>query len=313
MSVVEKAIRKLQKERAQSADESQAPAASQASAAPQPAGPAAPHATAAAAPAGSQATVILDRATLRSAGLMPPEEELDIITRQYRKIKHPLVARAMGRGVPREPKGFLIMIASAMSGEGKSFTAMNLALSLSLEKDITVLLVDADAPKPHLTRVMGLANAQGLLDVLRDPQLDVESLIHATNVRSLSFLPLGVCGDDATELLSSARMERAAALLGQRDSHRIVVFDSPPLLQTTESPALARAAGQIVVVVRADSTPQPVLLDALNTLQGHANVSLVLNQSTQSGTAPYYYYGYDGNKGGSGAAPADAGHGKQAS
>lgn len=307
MSVVEKAIRKLQKEREQSADESQAPAASQASAAPQ-TGDAAPPRTAAA-PAGSPATVILDRATLRSAGLMPPEEELDIITRQYRKIKHPLVARAMGRGVPREPKGFLIMIASAMSGEGKSFTAMNLALSLSLEKDLTVLLVDADAPKPHLTRVMGLANDQGLLDVLRDPQLEVESLIHPTNVRSLSFLPLGVCGDDATELLSSSRMERTAALLGQRDSHRIVVFDSPPLLQTTESPALARAAGQIVVVVRADSTPQPVLLDALNTLQGHhASVSLVLNQSTQSGTAPYYYYGYDGKSGG--VAPPDAGGGK---
>ncbi len=307
MSVVEKAIRKLRKEREQSADESQASAPSQASAAPQANEPAQPRA--AAAPAAGQATVILDRATLRAAGLMPPEEELDMITRQYRKIKHPLVARAMGRGVPREPKGFLIMIASAMSGEGKSFTAMNLALSLSLEKDLTVLLVDADAPKPHLSRVMGLADAPGLLDVLRDQQQDVESLIHPTNVRSLSFLPLGVGGDDATELLSSARMERAAALLGQRDSHRIVVFDSPPLLQTTESPALARAAGQIVVVVRADSTPQPVLLDALNTLQGHAAVSLVLNQSTQSGTAPYYYYGYE-SKGGSGAAPVDAGGSK---
>jgi receptor protein-tyrosine kinase len=115
---------------------------------------------------------------------------------------------------------------------------------------------------------------------------------------------MGVGADDATELLSSARMERTALLLGQRNSRRVVVFDSPPLLQTTESPALARAAGQIVVVVRADSTPQPLLLDALNTLQGHAAVSLVLNQSTQSGTAPYYYYGYE-NKGG-GIAPMDA-------
>jgi Mrp family chromosome partitioning ATPase len=123
---------------------------------------------------------------------------------------------------------------------------------------------------------------------------------------------LGVGGDDATELLSSARMERMGAQLGQRDSHRMVVFDSPPLLQTTESPALARVAGQIVVVVRADSTPQPVLLDALNTLEGHnASVSLVLNQSTQSGTAPYYYYGSEGKS--SVVAPTDAGGGKQAS
>lgn len=300
MSVVEKAIRKLQKQREQSASESGTPA-SHISEAPRPGEPVAPHVAA----AGSLPTVILDRATLRAAGLMPPEEELDLITRQYRKIKHPLVARAMGRGMPREPKGYLIMIASAMSGEGKSFTSMNLALNLSLEKDVDVLLVDADAPKPQLSRVLGLANAPGMLDALRDSRCDVESLIHATNVPSLSFLPVGVGADDATELLSSARMEHIASQLGQRDNRRIVVFDSPPLLQTTESPALARVAGQIVVVVRAGSTPQPILLDALNTLQGHPAVSLVLNQSTQSGAAPYYYYGYE-SKGGGGIAPADA-------
>lgn len=296
MSVVEKAIRKLQEQREQSAAEKRAAAASQEPEVPAraeqtvpPSGPAAGDAS---------PTVVLVRNTLRAAGLMPPEEEIDLLTRQYRKIKHPLVARAMGRGVAREPKGYLIMIASAMAGEGKSFTAINLALSLALEKDLEVLLVDADIPKPQLSRVLGLANAPGLLDVLRDPELDVESLIHATNVPSLSFLSAGVGADDATELLSSARMERTALLLGQRNDRRIVVFDSPPLLQTTESPALARIAGQIVVVVRAESTPQPVLLDALNTLQGHPAVSLVLNQSTQSGVSPYYYYGYEGKGGG---------------
>jgi protein-tyrosine kinase len=306
MSVVEKAIRKLQKQREQSAAETQVPAEGQTAEEPRPGEPAAAHV--AAQPAGSQPVVILDRATLQSAGLMPPQEEADLITRQYRKVKHPLVAKAMGRGVAREPKGYLIMIASAMSGEGKSFTAMNLALNLSLEKEVEVLLVDADAPKPHLSHVLGLAEAPGLLDALRDPQCDVESLIRPTNVRSLSFLPVGVGADDATELLSSARMERVAALLGQRNSHRIVVFDSPPLLQTTESPALARVAGQIVVVVRAETTPQPVLLDAIHTLQGHPSVSLVLNQSMQSGAAPYYYYGYE-NKG-SGSTPADARRGQ---
>jgi protein-tyrosine kinase len=294
MSVVEKAIRKLQKQREQSAADSHTPAAAPTPEAPRPSESAPPQV--AAEPAERLPIVILDRTTLRSAGLMPPEEESDLIIRQYRKIKHSLVARAMGRGVPREPKGFLIMIASAMAGEGKSFTAINLALNLSLEKEVEVLLVDADAPKPQLTHVLGLADAPGLLDVLRDPQRDVESLIRATNVPSLSFLPVGVGADDATELLSSARMEHTAALLGQRNSHRIVVFDSPPLLQTTESPALARVAGQIVVVVRAETTPQPVLLDAINTLQGHPAVSLVLNQSMQSGAAPYYYYGYE-NKG----------------
>lgn len=297
MSVVEKAIQKFREQH--SAGEAQAPAQSHLPQAPLPSEPAPPQAAA----APRLPPVILDRSALRAAGLMAPEEETDLLTRQYRKIKHPLVAKAMGRGAPREPKGYLIMIASAMAGEGKSFTAVNLALSLALEKDVNVLLVDADVAKPQLSHVLRVANQPGLIDVLRDSERDVEALIRTTNVPSLSFLPAGAEAADATELLSSPRMERTAALLGQRDSRRIVVFDSPPLLQTTESPALARVAGQIVVVVRAQSTPQPVLLDALSTLQGHPSVSLVLNQSTQSSTAPYYYYGYRGE--GSGPAPAD--------
>lgn len=303
MSVVEKTIRKLQGEGQLPPGDPRAAGGSPVPAAPHPGEPAMPHG-APAAPAERLPAVTLDRTALRAAGLMPPEQEISLLTRQYRKIKHPLVAKALGRGVPREPKGYLIMIASATAGEGKSFTAVNLALNLALEKDIHVLLVDADTPKPQLSHVLGLANAPGLLDALRHPERDVESLIRPTNVAALSFLPMGVGGDDATELLSSTRMERLAAALGQRDSRRIVVFDSPPLLQTTESPALARVAGQIVVVVRADSTPQPVLLDAINTLQGHPGVSLVLNQSTQSSAAPYYYYGY-GDKDG-GIVPADA-------
>lgn len=305
MSVVEKTIRKLQEQRQQTAGEATPPAAQTPDA---PAASELAQSQAAVPPASTLPPVALDRGTLRSFGLMPPDEELDLLTRQYRKIKHPLVAKAMGRGVPRAPKGYLIMIASAMSGEGKSFTAVNLALSLALEKDLHVLLVDGDVAKPQLTRVLGLDGVPGLLDSLRDSTRDVETLVRATNVPTLSFLPAGTGGDDATELLSSPRMERTAALLGQHDSRRVVVFDSPPLLQTTESPALARIAGQIVVVVRADSTPQPLLLDALNTLQGHPDVSLVLNQSIQSGAKPYYYYGYDSK--GSGEAPAGAAGGQ---
>ena len=242
--------------------------------------------------------IALDRGMLRAAGLLPPESDANMLARQYRKIKHPLIAQAMGRGVPRAPKGYLIMIASAMPGEGKSFTAVNLALSLALEKDIRVLLVDADVAKPQLSHVLGLEKEKGLLDALREPDLDVETLVRATDVPTLSFLPAGIGSDEATELLSSSRMEQLAERFGESDERRIVVFDSPPLLQTTESPALARIAGQIVVVVRAESTPQPVLLDALESLGDHPAVSLVLNQSTQTVSSSYYYYGYGGDSAG---------------
>ena len=240
--------------------------------------------------------VPIERGALRAAGLLAPQEDLQVLVRQYRKIKQPLIARAIGRGMPRLKKGYLVMIASAMAGEGKSFTAVNLALSMALEKDLRVLLVDADVAKPQLSHVLGRGDAPGLLDALRDPATDVESLICPTDLPTLSFLPAGTCSEEATELLASARMEQLAATLGENDMQRVVVFDSPPLLQTTESATLSHIAGQIVVVVRAEFTPQPVLLDALKMLEGHPAVSLVLNQSMRTVTSPYYYYGYGADR-----------------
>ena len=288
MSVVEKAIRKLQ-ERKQHLGELPAPPGEV------PEIPAAheagsEHAREDATPS-HLPPIILEREALRAAGLLPPTEDAGLLARQYRKIKDPLIAQAIGRGRTPVPKGQLIMIASAMAGEGKTFTAVNLALSLARERDIRVLLVDADVAKPQLSHLLGLGQSPGLLNALRDGHLDVESLIRATDVPKLSFLPAGVGAEEATELLSSARMKQLAEQLGRHESCRIVVFDSPPLLQTTESSALTHVAGQVVVVVREEFTPQPVLLYALKTLEGHPSVSLVLNQSTRSG-ASAYYYGY---------------------
>lgn len=282
MSVVEKTLRKLQDSKQRSPDP--APEAAAAGADPNtrpvdrspPGGP----------------PIVLDRAALRSAGLLPPVAEERRLSSQYRKIKRPLIANAIGRGVERLPRGYLIMLASAMPGEGKTFTAVNLALSIANEKDLRVLLVDADVAKPHISRMLGLEGARGLLDLLRDPQLDPASVIRQTDVPTLSFLPAGQGSADATELLASKRMEEVTALLGRRDDHRIVLFDTPPLMQTTESPVLMQMAGQVLVVVRAESTPQPVLLDALESLEDHPAVSLILNQSMRSQTSAYYYYGY---------------------
>ena len=286
MSVVVKAIQKIRNEQRPQGEDGAADAAATGVVPPR-TEPGSAAATGA--PRPRSAEIALDRDALRAAGLFAPDEEAAMLARQYRKIKQPLVARAIGRGMPRAPKGYLIMIASAIAGEGKSFTAVNLALSLALEKDIRVLLVDADVAKPQLSRVLGLGGAPGLLDALRDPGVDVESLIHPTELATLSFLPAGHGAEEATELLSSARMQAIAASFGQTDRQRIVVFDSPPILQTTESLALSHVAGQIVVVVRAESTPQPLLLDALKALDGHPSVSLVLNQSQRGGVSEYYY------------------------
>jgi exopolysaccharide/PEP-CTERM locus tyrosine autokinase len=185
------------------------------------------------------------------------------------------------------------MLASAIPGEGKTFTAINLAFSLSLEKDLHVLLVDADVSKPHISRLLGIDKEPGLLEALQEPGYDIESAILPTSVRGLSVLPAGALNENATELLASERMRDVAARMVKNHPNRIVLFDSPPLLLTTESRALTQVAEQIVVIVRAGMTPQGAVLDALDQIAEGKHVSLVLNQSVAASTGSYQHE-YDG-------------------
>jgi exopolysaccharide/PEP-CTERM locus tyrosine autokinase len=280
MSLVEQAIKKLQAARVA---EPRKPA-------PVPVPAAAPDSR----PPVTRSTRIVpvNRLALHEAGVLPPAEDERVIAEEYRQIKRPLIANALGRGVPQLAKGKLIMLASALPGDGKTFTSINLALSLAMEKDIHTLLVDADVAKPHISKLFGVENELGLLDVLRDENLDVESVILSTQVPGLSILPAGKHCETATELLASARMETIAAHLLSSDATRIVLFDSPPLLLTTESRALAAVVGQIVLVVGAGVTPQKAVFDALELLGDHKSIGLVMNQSEEGTRNGYYrYYG----------------------
>jgi protein-tyrosine kinase len=235
--------------------------------------------------------LVIDQNGLREAGLLPPLHQSRQIAEQYRQIKRPLIANAMQRGAGALPNSHVVMMASALPQEGKSFTSINLAFSMAREKDVNVLLVDGDMPKPHISRLFGAADAPGLLDVLEDDKTDVGSVILPTDVTGLSLLPAGKRRENATELLASERMRALIARLAERDPRRIVLLDTPPLLLTTESQALAAVAGQIVLVVRAGHTAQQTVLDALSYLEGRA-VALVLNQNMNSVPTGYYYYGY---------------------
>lgn len=257
--------------------------------------------------AASGKRIEINRLALRSAGLMPPEHQDRIISDQYRQIKRPLIANAMDRSdgaLLRNAR--LIMMASALPGDGKTFTSINLALSMSLEKDITVVLVDADVAKPHVSRVFGVDQEPGLLDALMDRSIDVESLVLPTDVPGLSILPAGRRTETATELLASARMEEVVRQLGSRYPHRITLFDSPPLLLTSESRVLAEVVGQVVLVVRAGKTPQQAVLDAISYLgdDQSKSIGLVLNQSEHTAHGGSYY-GY-GAYGGSGTSSGEA-------
>jgi protein-tyrosine kinase len=287
MSLVEQALKKLRESRPAGAPQSPPPHPHAAPAVPAPAPP--PQY----APVSRSSRVVhIDRAALRAAEVIPSVEQERQLGHDYRQLKRPLLANAFGRGVAALPSGRALMVASALPGDGKTFTSINLAMSIALEKDVSVLLVDADVAKPHVSRLLNILEEPGLLDVLRDDNLDVESTILNTDVPNLYVLPAGRNADTATELLASVRMQSVVAQLCARDPNRVVLFDSPPLLLTSESRVLATHVGQVVVVVRADVTPQQAVLDALQLLPENRFVGLVLNQDDESMHGGYQqYYG----------------------
>jgi protein-tyrosine kinase len=242
----------------------------------------------------------MDRARLREAGVLPIEADERQVAEQFRAIKRPLLRNAREQVAGDAMSRRLIMVASALPGEGKTFSCVNLALSLALEKDFEVLLVDADVRKPHITRLFGLEEAQGLLDVLGDPNLSLEaglhSITHATEVPGLSVIPVGKPSELAAELLASARMRQAAEQLARLHPHSIALFDSSPVLLTTEARVLSSLVGQIMLVVKAGTTPRQAVTDTLNFIGGGSKIGLVLNQAPLSGAAGYFYgyaYGYE--------------------
>lgn len=230
---------------------------------------------------------------IAAAGLLVPNATRSKMADEYRVIKRPLIANAMAKGVPRVPNGNLIMVTSALPGEGKSFTAINLAISIAMELDNTVMLVDADVARPSVLNMLGLPPAAGLLDVVDQDSVDISDVLLRTNIEKLSILPSGTQHQRATELLASAAMVKLLHDMANRYPDRIIIFDSPPLLLTTESRALATHMGQVVMVVHAGQTAQSAVKEAVGTIESCPVKMMVLNQSRESGSAGYGYgYGY---------------------
>jgi len=238
-------------------------------------------------------TIHVDKEKLCADGHLPPKTSERLISNQIRHIKRPLIKNALGKGVERVPNGHLIMVTSSLPGEGKTFSSINLALSIAREKDLEVVLIDADVAKRDVSHIFGVTENRGLLDALADDLIDVESLILPTDVKGLSLLPAGYCAEEdaSTELLASSRMDEVAARIGSRSAHRIALFDSPPLLLTNESRVLASLMGHILLVVRAGETPRQAVQEAIGYLDDDKPLGLVLNQSKAGRPGSYYGYG----------------------
>jgi protein-tyrosine kinase len=265
---------------------------------------AAPGARPASAITGASVAIRLD--SLRRRGFVVPDSQTSRTGEEFRVIKRPLIANAFGRGAAEVRHGRRVMVTSAFPGEGKSFCAINLALSIAAERDHQVLLVDADVARPSIPRELGFTAGAGLMNLLLEPgSRDIGELVLGTNVDKLAILPAGRRHELATELLASRTMVQVLDTLSARFPDRIIIFDSPPLLVTTESRVLATHMGQIVMVVAAGSTPRSAVNEALQTVDGATEVvGMVLNKARAGGSGGYGLYGYGygyGNNAPSGA------------
>jgi protein-tyrosine kinase len=244
-------------------------------------------------------TIRLDREQLRLAGLLPPENTAARLTEEFRRIKWPLMTAAAPGSPSADPPPLghnFIMVTSALPSEGKTFTAFNLALAFARELDWSVLLVDGDLARPHLSRVLGLEAFPGLTDVLTGDEIDLERAIVGTDLENFAILPAGQIRKDSPELIASRRMRELTEQLANGSANRIVVFDSPPLLLTNEAQVLAAHVGHVLVVVRANETPQPAVKEALSLISDHGSISLVLNQVVPGFFGEGYGYGEYGNQ-----------------
>lgn len=238
--------------------------------------------------------VILDFKYLSAHGFLTPQsvEARSTLASEFRSIKRTLLKRAFDKESNSTEHGNLVMVTSALPSEGKSFVSINLALSIAMELDTTVLLVDCDVIKPSISATLAIPREPGLVDYLADGKRVLSDLILKTNIPSLSIVPAGRSHIHSNELLHSENMRELAHEMATRYPDRIVIFDSPPLLATTEAAVLAGMMGQVIVVVEAIQTGRDRVMDALDLLDSTENVSFVLNKSRNSQRSKYGYYGY---------------------
>jgi len=234
---------------------------------------------------------------LKKSDMLVPGSHLDEeFYDEYRRIKRPLLSNAFGKTAILVEKGNLILVTSSIPGEGKSYSSINLALSVAQERDHTVLLVDCDVTRHGSSRLLGIAEKPGLVELLESDKVDIGDVILRTDIPKLCLISAGKQHEFVTELLASQRMIDLVNELGERYKDRVIIFDGPPLLPTPQTQVLTELVGQVVFVVEVGKTPQSVVEEAISMIpEGHAT-GLIMNKSEGLSGRSSYYYGYYNKK-----------------
>lgn len=200
---------------------------------------------------------------------------------EFRQAKNRVLEAAMARGAGAVRRGNMILVASACRGEGRTFFAVNLALAIAAERDLSVLLVDADLDHPGVVARLGVDcsdTTRGFLSIVSDPRVSFADCIVRSAVENLSVLPAGRHRKLTSELLVSERMAEVTGEIARRYLDRIVIFDTPPALTSPVGGALAAHVGQLAFVVEAEATTMRQVAEGLARVSGCERIELVLNR-----------------------------------
>lgn len=231
----------------------------------------------------------LDFEAMSELGVIMPDDKRSKIKEEYKHIKRPLLQKASVGSISMNHHN-LIMVTSSYSGEGKTFSSLNLAMSIAVERDCRVLLVDADVVKPGMEKLLKMEGRPGLVEYLNGEVSSFGDILLNTNVQNLTIAPAGKTHHLSHELLASNAMRDLMEELATRYSDRVVIFDCPPLLVTSEAKVLSKLVGQIVLVVEQDKTSQSAVMDSIAMLERQKLSGLILNKSKSAREAYYGYY-----------------------
>ncbi|MFT6331654.1 MAG: exopolysaccharide/PEP-CTERM locus tyrosine autokinase [Bermanella sp.] len=242
-------------------------------------------------------TFDIDIADLESRGFVSLHSTRSQINEEYREIKRKLLSNAFGALSKTITNANIIMVTSARPSEGKTFTAINLALSIAAEKDKRVLLVDADVLKPNTLRTLGLKERRGLIEYLLGDVKEIGDVMFSSNIDKLRIIPAGRSHHLSTELLASKAMSDLITEFSTRYPDRVVIIDTPPIIGINESAVLANFAGQAVMVVEEGRSKLSDIQKAVARLNPNMAIGFVvnksLNSSEQTGYYGYHHYGSD--------------------
>lgn len=244
---------------------------------------------------GERSVVHVKRSVLKKNNIIVANGQRSRTAEEFRLIKRALLAKCASNGIDRKN---IILITSALRGEGKTFNSLNLAMSIALEQDYRVLLIDCDVAKATAMKTLGIEAKRGLIDILSNNHLTFADVLIKTDIDGFSVLPSGSRHLLSTELLASSRMVDLIDEVSRRYADRIIIIDAPPVLAASETSVLAQLVGQIVFVVQAERTARETVKEAVNLISQNPNVNLVLNRA--SGTLSRirfgtYYENYHNN------------------